>query len=93
MEPDTCGLQEGANFSVLSLPPKGQVWDCSGLVESVHVHCLSDALGPHPLHSWYYIARDTFDCWIAGPTPQAAKAFFAAVDSPVVAQEILAGGQ
>lgn len=55
--------------------PKGQGWDHIGLVESMHVHCLGDALGPHSSQSSCYIARDTLDCWAAGPTPQVVAAF------------------
>lgn len=54
-----CSLQEADIFSVLSPHAKGQGWEHIGQVESVHVHCLGDALGPHLLHSWSY----TLDCW------------------------------
>lgn len=49
-------------FAGLSLPPKGQAWDCIGLVESAGVHRLNDALGPCRPHSWYYITWETLDC-------------------------------
>lgn len=55
--------------------PKGQGWDHTGLVESMRVYRLGDALGPHSPHSSFYIACDTLDRWAAGPTPQAVEAF------------------
>lgn len=71
VEPDTCSLKEGSVISVLSPPPKNQVWDCIGLMESAYGHSLGDALGPCPLHRWYCIARDTLDTGRLVPPPEA----------------------
>lgn len=63
-----CSLQEGAIFSTLSPPLKGQGGDHIGQAESVHVHCFGDALGPHPLTAGATL-------WTAGPATRAAEAF------------------
>lgn len=75
-----CSLKEGSIISVLSPPPKNQVWDCIGLMESACGHSLGDALGPCPLHRWYCIARDTLDTGRLVPPPEAVVAFFAVTD-------------
>lgn len=70
-----CSLQEGAIFSVLNPPPKGQVWEHICLVESACAYHHSDVPGPCSPYSWCYTAQDSLDCWAAGLTPQAVEAF------------------
>lgn len=63
-------LQEGSIFSGLSPASQAQVWDRTGLVESVREHHLGEALSPRSTQSGCFIAWETLDCGADGPTPQ-----------------------
>lgn len=72
---NTCGLQQCAIFSVLSPPPKGQVWDHIGLMESAQALHLGDTLGPHTTHSWCYTPRTLFSTGLLTPPHRLGKPF------------------